>query len=137
MKIFASTYPDSKIEDAFFTLGGMRPSGPDRIVQIPIERYSANDVDIPKHWDFDPTTMILNVRSHETSVAVYARHIPLDSEIHLIGVNKDFFLGMIVHQPMKNTAPRCELRCVPTDKPVTGPGCIPCRKGSLIFKVCC
>jgi hypothetical protein len=138
MKFFANAYPTSGIEKANFTLEGW--SGPSLELPLAIGRQSQAVRDFPPTFRLDGVDFKITAQSEDKSVTVVARHIPLDSEVHLIGVSKFRFLGFVLHEARQHrnmAAPRCELRCSPNDPAVTGPGCISCKKGKLEFKVCC
>jgi|ERR1051326_1832310 hypothetical protein len=75
------------------------------------------------------------------SVTSYIKDVPDNSTIHIFGINQNLFLGHIFHAPQTTakgqTAPKCQLRCNPTKPPILGPGCLDCKDGTLVFKVCC
>jgi hypothetical protein len=137
MRISLTAYPNSGIEEALFTIQG--EEGPPFQAGISSVQQPAEFLEIPTTFDFRGEELSLTVQSQGRSAAVLARRIPTDADVHLIGVNKDLFFGMFVHShdPTRKIGPRCELRCSRNEQAVTGPGCISCQKGKLIFKVCC
>jgi hypothetical protein len=136
MRILVNAYADSGINEAHFTVEG---AGSRLRLPVAVDKRFTGTFDLPKSMEFDATEFSVAVESQGRHVVVLARHIPTHSELHLIGVNEDLFLGMVVHDRAQphNLGPRCELRCSPNEQPVTGPGCISCEKGKLIFKICC
>jgi hypothetical protein len=132
MKIFASVHPLSDIKQAkiIFDGGGARQAlliGAGAVISEPISLETRE-----KSINFK-----LTVTSEDREVDALAQNIPTDAEIHLFGVNRNLFVGTIVHADDKAFDAKCELRCTSHDKPVVGPGCIPCRRGRLVFQLCC
>ena len=134
MKVFATAYPDSNIAESSFTVEGL---GASLRLPISVGKSFAQTLSISDVFERESGDFAITVHSQDRNVCVLTKHIPIDSEFHLIGVNRDLFLGIVVHGHARNFGPRCELRCSPNDPPVTGPGCITCQKDTLTFKVCC
>jgi hypothetical protein len=131
VRISLSAYPDSEIDGTALVLREGQS------IELPFVpgAFVSRVLDWHSHGAF--VNFEIGIQTKEY-VGVLAENIPSDSQLHIIGVSRNNFIGLLEHPHLyPGAAPRCELRCTPNDKPVVGPGCISCKKSTLRFKVCC
>jgi hypothetical protein len=132
LEIIASAYPTSALQNAEFAVES-QGFNVRLIISAGGDAFSA--LQLPPN--IATADVELAVKTAQGRVAVNAKDVPVEGQIHLIGVNPGLFLGIIRHNIKPQAAANCSLRCNPQSTPVIGPTCIECDNDGLIFKVCC
>lgn len=130
--IVAIGYPNSNISDTKLIFRGLNA-----VAEFPLNESSFHTRSIETPKGITAAEFELEIQTKHASISAYVKNVPLESQVHVIGATPSEFLAIIGHVSEAKLAPTCQLRCTPTDPPISGPGCVSCKKGGLTFKVCC
>ena len=133
--LFASAYPATGVRGALIGIDVTNEQGSvvtSTRIAVDAGGYENSQLDLSTMPE--SVSMTLSVESNGKTTNIYARNVPRDGELYVLGATPSLFTGKIRHAGGHIVA--CTLRCTLTSKEVTGPGCIDCR-ATPQYEVCC